>query len=525
VTDAAVMQAVLDRICAFSAAGAYGPMLDYIRTQRLPAAILFQFIHLMAQKQAHVLGATQIARAVGMSGLSHWPALVLAALDSFRSGDVADGYRHVANLRTSPDLPGEVSSSERAELTDHPVVRLAIIALLDLWKGGHQALAQGVLEILKILLGELRQLMDGPLRQAHFLDQPGPAPLLSFPSPKPGQANHGRRVVLGMRELMFPERPTSRKADMPMRIVASMRAYGWDVDFLPLGMIADRGDMAEILAELARRCREARTDMLILDMETWDCPPSLLAQLRASTPGTTLVLIYLDPWKLEFHDRIRAFSPHVDAFWSVNPSLPLWREPGIKDRAIFFPWLNGNYGEQPASPGPLALGFTGGVEAYNWTRAAWLIQAEADGLAIATALSSHHAEEMDALTSFHAYLDRLAVHTANLNFSLRLDFGRTLTARVFEALSAHSLLIQEATPDMDYYLVRGRDYLCFESFADLRTVQRFIHTKPDAANRIRENGFRMMRTVYADQAIVGYFDRFIEDGVPPPLRARRIGRP
>jgi len=505
------VQAILDQICAYSAQGAYGPMLDYIRGQRLAPPVLFQFLHLMAQKQAHVMGATQIARALASAGIPHWPAYVLAALDGFRSGNIGDGYRWVAALHQSPDLPENPTASQLEELTGHPAIRLSIIALLDFWKGGDHAMARGVSEILKTLLGELRRVMEGPVLRADRPDQPGPAPLLAFNPPRPGQANHGRRVVLGMRDLMFPERPNSRKADMPVRIIASMRAYGWDMDFLPLGMVADRDRMAEILAELAARCGSAPTDMLILDMETWDCPAAMLADLRAKIPGTALVLFYADPWKQEYHDRIRAFAPHVDVFWSVNPSLPIWREEGIRDRAMFFPWLNGEYAGQPASSAPLSLGFVGGIEAYNWTRAAWLIQADAEGIAVNTALSSHEVDDMDALASFHAYLNRLADHTASINFSLRRDFGRTLTARVFEALSAHSLLIQEATPDMDYYLTRGRDYLCFESFEDLRVLQGFIRTNPDAASQIRENGHGMMRTVYADQAIVGYFDAMLTE--------------
>jgi hypothetical protein len=241
-----------------------------------------------------------------------------------------------------------------------------------------------------------------------------------------------------------------------------------------------------------------------------------MAWLRQQLPGLFIIAFTCDPWEPDLAPRLCALAGPVDCVWSLNPSLPVWREPCFVGKMALFPFPPGV--EPPAVDGARMPGFSfaGSIEGFNWTRAIWLAQARMVGrVDIQVDRSTHAQEDLSPMDSYRAFMARLAGHYASVNFSLRRTMQRTVTGRAFEVLASGGLLIQEQTPDLDYYMVAGRDYLRFETFEDLVGIADFLKQCPDQAEQIRLNGSRLMRGVYDDISTIGYLDEFI---------FRKIGR-
>ena len=106
-------------------------------------------------------------------------------------------------------------------------------------------------------------------------------------------------------------------------------------------------------------------------------------------------------------------------------------------------------------------------------------------------------------------MDRLAASGCSLSLAMRPDLSRVVTDRSIEALLAGTLLIQEATPDLDYFLVAGEHYLAFNSFADLREVAELVKTQPETLQAIRRAGHEFAVARYADDKLIGYLDALL----------------
>lgn len=448
-------------------------------------------------------------------GIEQWTIQAFLAYSSFYSDKFNDGYAALGRLSDTYDLLQETSGSEVEYWFKQPVIRPIIRFLIESALAGTFSRPQikGMTEIVKVLFPGIARIMDGPLNPRNDPyakdNRDGEGQLLAFERPPKGMARPRRSVVLGMRRLMFPERQGSREFEMPPRFAVAMRNYGWDFSFHPIDDWTDPDAVREHLVAIAEQCRSSKADLLILESEFDPHPADSAKWLRQALPDTAIILYYGDPWKHEFHANIRKAAPFVDGLWSVMPMTPVWSEPGIAEKALFFPHPSGGYTSPAITPLQPRLNFVGGIEAYNWSRAVWLAQIRDEGMDISIALSAHQDDGLDTLESFHRYLTRISQYGASINFSLRKDLCRTLTGRTFEVPCANALLVQEQSPDVDCYMVAGRDYLRFETMSDLRNILRFMKERPDEAEDVRRRGHDLFLHTYDDDSIISYFDAFL----------------
>jgi hypothetical protein len=234
----------------------------------------------------------------------------------------------------------------------------------------------------------------------------------------------------------------------------------------------------------------------------------MIAELRRALPSLQVVGVYLDAWILD-PATIREAVSILDAVWSPSPSQPVWQEATIAPKCIF-------------SPPPFVIPryvvvrqlvpqmfFGGAVMGYNWHRAFGLTAAAAAKLPIEKRLANHVFDGLPAMESSVGYMRELADATCAVNFSLRPDLSRIATGRSFETCLAGSLLVQEASPDMDYYFVAGEHYLEFTTFAELCAIARFLSERPEEAEEIRTQGSEFARERYNAHSIVGTLDRHL----------------
>ncbi|KAF0110736.1 MAG: hypothetical protein FD149_2613 [Rhodospirillaceae bacterium] len=96
-----------------------------------------------------------------------------------------------------------------------------------------------------------------------------------------------------------------------------------------------------------------------------------------------------------------------------------------------------------------------------------------------------------------------------VSFSMRPDMVSMAVGRSYEVLNAGSLLVQEASDDMDYYFIAGEHYIEFSTFSDLRAIFRFLETNPEEAEDIRRRGFEFAKQHYSDENIIGNLERVL----------------
>jgi len=317
-----------------------------------------------------------------------------------------------------------------------------------------------------------------------------------------------RRVMIALRARVFPQDPQSRAFEVGPLLQSAAESYGWDAMLFGMEWFAR---MAEDFAQLETAARAFRPDVLIVDEQVVQVADGralrsqTISTLRAALPGLKVVGLHLDPWSVD-HRQLVDSAGDVDLAWTFAPDLQVWRDPAFAGKVLTAP-LPYPILDRPQQQLEPALGFHGSIASYNWHRWLWLAAAERMGLKVGTSVTHHKSDSLAPQDSFRRYLETLSAHGAVLNFGMRSDLSIALTGRTFEVLAAGALLIQEATPELDRFLVAGEHYLPFTTLADLRAIADFVSSKPSEARAIAACGNAFFRTRYAPHRIMSYLDK------------------
>lgn len=471
---------------------------------------------LLAIQQLLVLKAVRPAYLLAMvmanAGHQHPVIAVATAAGGLLFGNADEEARGLAMLRRLTD---ELNDQQRSLLYTgllEPVTKHLLERVLS--TADHRWTLR-VLEILKAGAPRFRTLFD--------LDAPAPevtldelrrrgrarSRLITHASPPASAPRAPRRAVVAFRELFFPNHPGSRPLDLGPRLVAAMETYGWRPRFygMPCGNLIDE------YQTVAETCVAHDAEVLVLDDNlleaeyAWPARAAMIARLRRELPDLKIVSILFDTWSLTPAVMTEALAG-VDCVWeTTSPSLPLWREPAFAGRVLHMQVPHAGNDAEPAVPLDGRLSFCGGVKGYNWHRAFWLAAATELGLPVEQRLSSHQSDGLPALESYALYMGQIRNAPCSLNLSMRSDLSCIVTGRCFETILGGSLLVQEATPDMDYYFTAGEHYLSFETVAELVAVVRFLAGHRDEAEEIRRCGNAFARDRYSDDKLVGYLDK------------------
>ncbi|MBF0161463.1 MAG: glycosyltransferase family 1 protein [Magnetococcales bacterium] len=347
------------------------------------------------------------------------------------------------------------------------------------------------------------------------------ARLLSYAQPPTDLPRRRRRVVVAMRERFYFGNPASRPSDFGPRIRAAMQAYGWDVACSPF-QCATLAEMEEDCQAIVALCRQQQAELLVIDLNVTiraAVRDTMIFQLRQENPAIRIVGCLIDAFCFA-DDVLTAAAAHLDLVWSRDvPSLPLWQSPAMANRVVNLLFPNAgvlHMPQRPLFPQPL---FAGGITTkYVPHRAFWLAAIRHTGLPIQTKISSHLEDGLSPLESFARYMQGLAEATCCLSLSMRYDQSHVVTFRSFEVVLSGALLLQEATPEMDYYFVAGEHYLPFSTLTELAAVMQFIRNHPAEAEEIRRCGAAFAREHYNDDRIIGHLDQrlFFQAGAVPP---------
>ena len=497
------------KILSLDAADDYVGLVEYFN-ENVPSPDILTFTVYRLVTAHRFRTAYLLAGPLVKAGVQNPVVYFIQAIGGFlngNSGDEDNGKRAL-QLLIDAAAPG-VAATIYKDIV-HPAISSIIIGDASLVSDHGRALR--ILEIIKAALPAFRQIFDW--------DSPGEtidivelaargrskSKLISFRSPPNGAPRVARRVIMAGRERVFPQSPTSRLYEAGPRAVASMNDYGWRATFLPLNMANYVHDFANIVTA----CESEKADLLILDDLCITIPQALalrttmIQRLRQTLPRLKVVSLHHDPWDIASEILIKSAEP-VDAVWAQFPSMPVWQHPGLSNKIMYVPFPHAGQSGIPTTPMTDRMTFIGGVFGYNWHRIFWLAGVD-KGLPIDFFRSTHEADGLSVVDSYAAYMTRVESVGCSINFSMRPDLSQVMTGRNFETILAGALLVQEQTPDMDYYFVSGEHYLNFESVPDLRSIARFIADKTEQAEEVRRQGNAFARERYSDGKLTGYMD-------------------
>lgn len=365
-------------------------------------------------------------------------------------------------------------------------------------------------ELLVDLFADLRRVFSGEASADG--ETTGQAPLAFADPEAPGR----RRVVTAIRQQYFPGDPRSRPHELGGRVISAFAGYGWPVTAVPLRNIDQTAARLADFRRMAEACRETGADLLVVDeMRGTGMPEGflegLIAQLRRDLPALRIVVLFTDPWDRALWPDILRAAGLADAIWVEHPNLEILARPELRGRAFLppFPFNAPEPGPEPRAGSKLT--FAGGLHSYNWYRVLWLAHIRRAGIPVEVTISTHGDDGLPPIESTRRYMARLRESGTCLNFSMRGDGSRTLSGRSFEVPLSGALLVQERTPDLEFYLTPWEHYIPFASLGDLAEVARLLAEEPERAEAIRRRGHAFAQERYSDARIVGYLDRFLAD--------------
>jgi hypothetical protein len=320
-----------------------------------------------------------------------------------------------------------------------------------------------------------------------------------------------RRVLFLMRKFYIG--PQGREHDIGPRTVAGFASGGWPC--LSIDPTYDGREWVGADAEkLLGLAQDYQPDLILIDFcglamggDPW---PAFFNACRHALPGTRIALAHFDAWQQETWPGMLALAPYVDLVWGPFPGLAIWDHPNLRDKVTFAPFMTGVRLDEPARLRHNQTVFQGGVEGYNASRAFWLKRARDENLPITIMHTNHSDDGRPPLESYRRYFETFLSVERILNFSMRQDGTKIVTGRTWEAVFAGACLIQESSPNIDYYLQAGQHYLSFSNFDELRDIVMTLDHDPDIGRAIARAGQEFFLQRFDDPHLVRHFEQRLQ---------------
>ena len=491
----------------------YQGLVGYLTSQPWDInAVSFSVYRLLTEKRYQV--AYIISKVFINSGFQHSILQFAQAIGGLTFGNADDEAQGTASLATMMDH----ISPEQYMTFYNQVMAPSLFSLTEsaLMANDHGKLMR-LLDILKAGSPRFRNIFDfsdeAPVPTLADIRRRGheQAKLIKFANPPAGSPRPVRHAVIAIRELFFPQNQNSRPIDTGPRLYTAMNNYGWRTTFYPMKWGTNLSEDYRAIAEI---CEREQADLLVFDDHLIEHASShqpraqMIEHIRQTAPSLKIVALQLDSWVIDPGIMINA-AASVDTVWAFSPSLSVWDHPVFADKVLQLPVPHAGNFIRPNKPLSSRIVFDGTLKGYNWHRVFWWAASLREGLPIDWYLSHHMTDGLSALDSYASYMNRLSDRLCSLSLSMRPNLSLVLTGRVFESFMSGTLLVQEASPDMDYYFISGEHYLSFSTFSELRAIGRFIAERSEEAEEIRRAGNEFAFTHYSDDKLIGYLDKHL----------------
>lgn len=487
-------------------------LLELFQNPQINPNDLFDALYLLLPGN-QITSAYIIAMLLANSGIKH-PVVFFALIvgGTLHNNPIEENRGRTGMQEQMNSLPKEMR-----DYLDNHIILPVILNLMGPVLGQPDSTPQmlRLLEILKAAIPQFKQMFDWEVK----------APEVTLEAIRQQGHQRSKLITYALPPALAPRPPrravvtTWGKAEgvAPM-MAAAMNAYGWVAEglHLPYTSVEELEAGCRSVIEI---CRQKDIEIIVLPFDqlvdtSGTAYRTMILELRRENPSIKIVAILYDGWGGRVNTIMDQAAPLLDVIWTADsPSLPIWNRPELANKVLqsMLPL----FAMGPGSPDiPLIpeLYFRGTLQGWNWPRAFWLTAIEHLNIPLKTRVARTLKVADDGLPhleSYALYMRELGAATCALNLTMRQNQERVVVGRGFEIPFSGSLLIQEATPDMDYFFVLGEHYLEFTSIAELSAIMRFITHKPQEAEEIRRRGNAFAIDRYSNEKLIGYLDKLL----------------
>ena len=213
--------------------------------------------------------------------------------------------------------------------------------------------------------------------------------------------------------------------------------------------------------------------------------------------GIRVVVSYTDAWEPALHGSDALYRGVGSVFDLVQHGYAAAHGIGSPDQNartfcyVLPAWL-------PATPSvtPCAVpraGFAGSIAWFNYMRLAWWVESARCGLPVDFHETLHHEGEP---RSDQDYVDLLARYQLSLNFTARTDGIKIMTGRSLDVPLAGGVLLEEHTPNTDFFMTPHVHYIPFETIDDLAALIPELLADPERRAAVAAAGRRWVETYF-----------------------------
>jgi hypothetical protein len=313
-------------------------------------------------------------------------------------------------------------------------------------------------------------------------------------------AHRGKRLLLVYRRF-FPE-GDGRQSEVIHCLADSATRFGLAVtEFTFQG-----ADPAELAPALLRTVLALKPDIIVYDQQypgTKSAEPEILREqieavfaMARQQLGVRVVLSYMDAWQPMQSGSEAMFRGLGQAYDLVQHGHATALGAGTPEQnARAYCYMLPAWAAEPSvAPGTVPRAcFAGSITWFNVARLAWWAETARRGLPIDFRETLHNE---GAPRSDQAYVDLLVQYQLALNFTRRADGPKIMTARSLEIPLAGGLLLEENSPNSEFFLAPDVHYVPFETIDDLAALLPALLADPVRRERIRTAGQRWVQTYF-----------------------------
>ncbi len=471
-------------------------LLAFIQSQpQPPDALLNATIRLFTTNRlrfAYVL-------ALLLTNSGHRDAIIatVRVIGGFTFGSQDERQQGLATLRTQTDTLSNTELEQLNTDTLIPLIWPVLNQAINTTQPNHP-LVLCILEIFRITMPHFNTLFDPNAPVPSFSPEglraqaKATATWRHTPPPINTTQPRPRRALFAWGDAT--EKPGEPDDDLGVRIAASLTTYGWHLEMYPFNPFNHNDSYRSIPAIL----RQLDLELLLITLDPFNTPikiriVEMLAQLRQELPHVKVIGCLSAPWQFDAAS-LTEIAHLVDLLWEFSsPSLSIWNTPPFANKIVHaLPGFSGSLGHCD-TPLYFPLVCDGPIkDHHHFPNAFWRAFASQLNLPI-------HINWSQGLQA-----------TCYLNFSTHSQQATTLTPQGIDALLSGQLLIQEASPDLHYYLTPGEHYLEFSTLAELIGITRFMIEHPTIAEEIRQRGHAYACEHYNNAKLIGHLEQRLD---------------
>ena len=326
------------------------------------------------------------------------------------------------------------------------------------------------------------------------------------------QTNYKNQRVLIFGREFFNSSTTKREHEVFKFLRNSLQSIAVNTIYISSENFNDNipGEALRLLDKLAATVKEFRPTLVIFDQFGVHSPlPTndflgFIFQLREDF-GFKLIGLYLDGWIPAQAHAIEKYGKFLDGIWESTSPSDILTDPSFNYIRCPTPFDFSLYKDLQKTRQAL---FIGTVDAYNTNRSFFIHQLANSSLDITINITN--SSKNKRILDNAEYARELCLSKVNVNFAGRPTGKKILTGRVWEALLARSVLLDQFNPEINFFLTPFKHYIPFQSFSDLKLCLTFLESNDESCRVVSTLGREHIDRYFTPEKIWSYVFRQVD---------------